>query len=306
MLAVKKTIIPSITSTYTNFLVWILLSISSLTSASQINAIFPKGEGRNQLESYTYQLLNLALEKSGQPYQIGLTEHTMPEARARDLIMRNSKSVTVVFSGTSRKFEQQLMPVRIPAYGGLLGFRLFLINQRLSEEFLNIKTLEDLKRFTPGQGSNWSDVEILRNAGLKVHTTKYQLLFGLLNKGRIDYFPRGASEIFDEYERFKADNAQLAIEQDLVLVYPFASFFFVSKENQSLHDAIYSGLVKAHKDGSFLAFFRTHPTTADVLSKANLEQRHRIDISNPSMTEETLAIPKQYWFSPEWQLEKVD
>lgn len=67
----------------------------------------------------------------------------MPEARARELIMRNSKSVTVVFSGTSRIFEQQLMPVRIPAYGGLLGFRLFLINQRLSEEFLNVKTLED-------------------------------------------------------------------------------------------------------------------------------------------------------------------
>lgn len=282
-------------------LICALVALNTVANAEGINAIFPKGEGRNQASSYTYQLLDLALKKSGQPYQLRLTDYTMPEARARELVSRNSKAVTVVFSGTSKQFEEQLLPVRIPAYGGLLGFRLFLIHQHDAPRFSKIRTVQDLRTLVSGQGSNWSDVEILRKAGLTVHTTKYPLLFALLDKQRIDYFPRGASEIYEEYDRYKANNPNLAIEQALVMVYPFASFFFVSKDNQALHDAIYQGLARAHADGSFLQFFQSHPTTANVLAKAKLNQRHRINIDNPLMTNETLAIDQNYWFNANWQ-----
>jgi hypothetical protein len=269
--------------------------------AEPIQAVFPKGEGRQQESSYTYQLLKLALEKSNLPYELKLSEQSMPEARARQLIAKNSDTVTVVFSGTSKEFEKQLNPVRIPLYGGLLGHRLFLIHKDQQENFNTVNSLNDLKNLTSGQGLNWSDIEILEASGLEVHTTKYPLLFRLLDKKRIDYFPRGASEIFGEYAQFKTNIPSLAIEQKLVLVYPFASFFFVSKENKVLHDAIYQGLEAAHKDGSFLNFFRNHPTTANVLSQANLAHRLRLDIPNPLMTEETLNIDKEYWFNSNWQ-----
>ncbi len=278
------------------------LAVSVVQANEPVQAIFPKEEGREQASSYVYQLLDLALTHSQRPYELKLTQSHMPEARARALIEKNSALVTVVFSGTSRQFEETLKPVRIPLYGGLLGHRLFLINRQRQSEFNAIKTLEALKPLTSGQGSNWSDVEILSAAGLNVHTTKYHLLFGLLEKQRIDYFPRGVTEIFEEHQRYHPQFPNLAIESKLVLVYPFASFFFVSQQNTALHDAIYEGLVRAHQNGAFHTFFRSHPSTYEALKQANLKDRVRIDIPNPLMTEETLAIEPQYWFNPTWEV----
>ncbi|MBF0249544.1 MAG: hypothetical protein HQL35_02825 [Alphaproteobacteria bacterium] len=273
----------------------------SVWAEEPLTAVFPMGKGREQEQSYPYQLLRLVLEKSGKPFTLKLSSVEMPEERARRVLMENGGDVTVMWSGTAKAFEEDLLPVRIPTTGGLLGYRLFLVNQKDLRKFAAVRSLNDLRRYTAGQGTNWSDVSILEASGLKVHAAKYHLLFNLLDKQRIDYFPRGANEIFEEFERFRPKNPDLAVEPNLVLVYPFASFFFVSKSNPALHDAIHQGFVNAHADGSFLEFFRSHPSTATVLAQARLDQRLRIDIGNPLMTEETLAIPSQYWFDPSWQ-----
>ncbi|MEI8631235.1 hypothetical protein P4S72_02255 [Vibrio sp. PP-XX7] len=49
-------------------------------------------------------------------------------------------------------------------------------------------------------------------------------------------FSRGLNEIFIEYETFKPQLPDLAIEQHLVLYYPWPKYFFVSKSHPQVAD----------------------------------------------------------------------
>ena len=88
------------------------------------------------------------------------------------------------------------LPVRVPTRRGLLGFRLLLIRRQRQSEFRNIRSLDELRRFSIGQGFAWSDAEILRSQGLRVETGSYEGLFRMLAAGRFDCYPRGINEVF--------------------------------------------------------------------------------------------------------------
>lgn len=250
--------------------------------------------------SFAYALLGLILEKSGRKFDLQVSELAMSEERARNLISAQSEIVNVIWTGTGKRFESMLRPVRLPIFGGLLGYRLFLIEKRSQAGFSDVRVLDDLRHFLAAQGSNWADVEVLEGAGLKVYEADYLKLLKLLEARRLHYFPRSVTEIFLEYQRWSPEYPGLAIEKDLVLHYPFAAFFFVARENEALHDAIYEGFAAAHEDGSYLALFQSHPETYEALRQARLTERRLISIPNPTLTQETLDIPRQYWFNPQW------
>jgi hypothetical protein len=54
-------------------------------------------------------------------------------------------------------------------------------------------------------------------------------------------------------------------------------------------------LKKAYADGSFRAYFEGHPAIKALFEQARFDQRRRFDIANPLLTEETRAIPAEYW-----------
>lgn len=282
------------------YLSLLLVLLCSVVLAEPLQVIYPRDAGRDKENSYDYQLLQLALEKSGIEYHLSLSSLEMNESRARVMISHNSPSVTVMSSGTSIAFESELQAVYIPLFGGLIGYRLFIVHQDNRNLFANVSNLQDLQQFTAGMGRDWADVEVFEQAALPVATNEYPMLFKLVEGKRIDYFPRGANEPFAELERFLPEYPSLAIDQHVVLVYPYALYYFVSKNNQALHDAIEKGLKAAHSDGSFLAFFNNHPATQKMLTNARLGERVRIDINNPNMTAETLAIPARYWYGESW------
>jgi hypothetical protein len=266
-----------------------------------LSVIYPNSSGRDKEHSYDYQLLRLALEKSGVEFDLSLTTAEMNEARARRMIAQNDPEVTVMSGGTSEAFEEQLAAVYVPIYGGLIGHRLFIIHKDNLEQYAQIRTLEDLQPYLAGQGHNWPDITVFKDAKLPVVASEYPILFKLAEYKRIDYFPRGANEAFLELERFNTDYPSLVVEPTLMLVYPYALYFFVSHDNTKLHDAILRGLKAAHEDGSFVEFFRSHPTTRKMLQAAQLDDRNRIDINNPTMSNATLSIPDPYWFHTSWQ-----
>jgi hypothetical protein len=178
---------------------------------------------------------------------------------------------------------------------------LFIVHKDNVEKFERVHSLDDLKNLVAAQGRNWPDVAVFEHAGLPVETEEYPTLFKLIELKRVDYFPRGANEPFLEVERFQAEYPSLTIDNHVLLVYPYALYFFVSKENTALHDAIEKGLQQAHAEGSFLAFFRSHPATKKMLENAQLGGRLRIDIENPTMSAETLAVPGEFWYNESWQ-----
>lgn len=281
-------------------LVLVAILTPVLGFGDSLKVIYPRDSGRDKENSYDYQLLRLALEKSGVAFDLSLSAYEMNETRARVMIADNQSEVTVMSAGTRIEFENALNAVFIPLYGGLIGHRIFIIHKDNIDKFAQVKSLGDLQKFNAGQGSDWPDLDVFKQVALPVYVEEYPVLFRLVEFKRVDYFPRGANEPFVELERFNSEYPSLVVEPNLLLVYPFALYFFVSNENQSLHNAISNGLQKAHEDGSFLEFFRTHPVTKKMLEMAKLENRIRFDLKNPTMSERTLSIPDEYWFNLSW------
>lgn len=201
--------------------------------------------------------------------------------------------------GTSSALESALIPVPIPLFRGLEGLRLSFIHSDAQEKFNQVNTLADLKLLKAAQGVGWADNKILEQAGIATYAGRYSNLFRLINDGdKLDFFPRGLVEIFAERRELAAQYPNLAIEQHLLIRYPFAEFFFVSPESPKLAKAIQTGLERAYADGSFMTFFHENPRIREALASANLEQRVTISLPNPDMTPLLRSIPAQYWDYP--------
>lgn len=267
-------------------------------SRAPLQIIYPTESGRRYDSSnFEMEVLRLALNKSGVAYNLLASDRDMTESRSRAYLEKETGEVTIAWYGTSRDFEQRLRPIRIPIARGLLGYRLFLIHRDRQPTFSAITSLDQLAELVGVQGSGWSDVEILSAAGLKIITSRYKNLFPMIDLGRADYFPRGANEAFLERATYQGENPNLAVEQDLVLIYPFAKFFFVSKSNAVLAEAIERGWRKAYQDGSYMRLFNSHPSIREVLDEARLDERRQLVIDNPLLSEETKAIEARFWYA---------
>lgn len=279
--------------TRNRFLLILLLVLPSVAGALDVKVSVKSKYDVTQ--EYPIALLKFVLDKSGVDYQIvfsdlGITTQT------RDIeMLKNNEGINLGWYGTSAKLEQDLVPIRYPIWRGLLGYRIFIVNKDSQSKFNTVNNLKDLQRYKGDQGIGWIDIQILGQSGLKQDETPYDLIFAKINGGRSDYFSRGITEAFREVELRQKEFPNLAVEQRVLLVYPFDGFFFTNKQNPALAKALEDGFKKAYADGSFTDFFYKHPVIKNVLEKANLEGRVRIDIPNPFMTPETLAIPAQYW-----------
>ena len=257
---------------------------------------YPQEKGRDIENSFEFKILKTALEKSGSNFVLKPSKSNMNEARSKKFLANGS--IHVAWYGTNSEIEKKLKPVRIPIGAGLTGYRLFLIHKDKQPEFNKVKNLEDLKKFKAAQGNGWSDIAILEHSKLKVLSKEYKNIFKVLNAGRVDYFPRGAAEVFHEMGLFGKDNPNMTAEENLMMYYQFAKLFFVNPDNQKLHDAIYQGLNKMHEDGTYWKMFNNEPSIKDTLAKAKLSSRVRINIPNPFLSKETAGIDKKYWYTP--------
>ncbi|MBX2832076.1 MAG: hypothetical protein KTR23_13195 [Rhodospirillales bacterium] len=264
-----------------------------------LDVVYPlRVEAEKGPHDFILATLKLALDKSERRYEMRASDIPMQQTRAMEHL-RTGKDITVYWAGTSPEFEAEFQPIRMPIMRGLLGYRLFIIHKDQQSRFNEIETVSQLSHLTAGQGLGWSDIQILENAGLPVSAAPYEYVFSLVNSKRLDYFPRGVTEAFPELKEFGPENPNIAIEKRLLLVYPFAMFFFVNKDNPDLANAITTGFEKAYMDGSFQALFSQHPHIRSIIDGAHLSTRTRLEIPNPFLTAETRRIPEKYWYKEE-------
>ncbi|MDE1145546.1 MAG: hypothetical protein PW843_02850 [Azospirillaceae bacterium] len=270
---------------------------SAAPAAGTFTIVYPRASesATDPRDDYPLGLLRLALDKMGAHYTIRPSATVMEQARAA-VALKQGVEITLLWNGMSTKLEQALRPIRVPLYRGVQGYRLFIIDRADQARFSSVRTLDDLRALTAGQALGWPDVDILQAAGLPVETFRYDLLFRLVGLHRIDYFPRGANEVFAEVALRRADVPSLAVERDLMLVYPFDSYFYTAKGNEALAATIEQGLLKAYEDGSFLKYFNDSPYIRQVLAEARLDTRRRITIPNPLLSPETAALPDKFWY----------
>lgn len=280
---------------------WLIKLCLCLPLLAQAQTLTVKVPSRpiNDLDSeYQLKLLELALDRAGQPYKLERVDLNLNQFTLQQEL-RKGKTINVFWMGTSSALESALIPVPIPLFRGLEGLRLSFIHSDAQEKFNQVNILADLKQLKAAQGVGWADNKILEQAGIATYAGRYSNLFRLINDGdKLDFFPRGLVEIFAERRELAAQYPNLAIEQHLLIRYPFAEFFFVSPESPKLAKAIQTGLERAYADGSFMTFFHENPRIREALASANLEQRVTISLPNPDMTPLLRSIPAQYWDYP--------
>ena len=137
--------------------------------------------------------------------------------------------------------NRRLRAVPIPVTGGILGLRAGWTNQASLAELQTIRSLQDLQRIVLVQGLGWSDVEIFDRAGLRTYTARSEKLLRLVNDNRVQLFPRGVAELEAEASVVRSLYPQMLLDPHLLIVYPFAGFFYVAPENTELAAAIQTG-----------------------------------------------------------------
>jgi ABC-type amino acid transport substrate-binding protein len=239
---------------------------------------------------YPLKLLALALGKANAPYHLLPSPQRMQQDRAFKEL--ESDKIHIAWSATSLEREEKTLPIRIPIYKGLIGWRLALVRKVDIHRFKDVTNLEQLKQFSAGQGHDWPDTQILRANGVKViGSPTYDGLFKMLELKRFDYFPRSIAEIKAEADQ----NPELAIDPHIMLHYPMAFYYFVNKNNQKLANAINQGLEIAIADGSFDQLFAQYYRA--TMAQAKLEKRTVIELTNPLLPPETPLGREPLWFT---------
>jgi len=253
---------------------------------------FPKPESEyDSRMNYAFQLLQLALSKSGTEYRFQTAGVVMNQDRVV-LEIEAGRTIDVAPLPASAERETRLLPIRIPIQKGALGWRLGLIRKGDQELLAHINTLQDLKSVRLAQGPEWPDTKILEGNGISVITaSRYDGLFKMLEAKRFDYFPRSILEIWDE----QANHADtLVVEPHLALHYPYDAYFMVNRKNSRLAQDIRAGLESAIRDGSFDRLFQQY--FGEWIRKAHLDTRTVIELKNPLLSPETPANRPELWY----------
>lgn len=250
------------------------------------------GSGKVRGNEYAEGLIKLAFSYSDATYSFTKSYLICSQKREAQLVKQDNSSL--LWAATKPELETELIPIRIPIYKGLLGVRLAVIRKQDQPNFLHVNNLDDLKRFTVGQGSDWSDTLILKDAGFSVITASdIHKLYNMLEAKRFDMLPRGVMEPWGELREVNGDT--LAIEQSLVIAYPMPAYIFVSPHQPELAAIIEAGLNKAIADGSFDNYFFNDELVKEALNKAMLENRKLFSLPNPYLPEATPLNNKSLW-----------
>lgn len=245
-----------------------------------MTVIYPKQGVKDDKTGYPIALLRLAVERSGYQDNVFLQPSIVevPQNRVLKLIEQDVV-LDVAWYMSNKERENNLKAIPIPIYKGYFGFRLFLIHRDNTGLFSKTLTLEKLQKELIGvQGHDWPDLDILQHNGFKMTSSpSYRGMFDMLDRKRVDYFPRSLLEAWLEESRFPEFN--LVVDDDLLLYYPVAVFFFVNKNNETLARIIESGLRKAITDGSFDLLFEA--VQDDFLSRTDIENRRIFHLENP-------------------------
>jgi hypothetical protein len=250
--------------------------------------------------AYPFELLTEVLRRTTAKYgpyvEVPYTE-PISTARAHEEAVKGDRINVMISDAGHREFDEGMIPIPFPIDKGLLGYRVALIDSDNQAKIDAVQTLDQLRTLSIGQGSGWGDVRVYQYNLVPVHTAQtYDSLFLMLLDRRFDLFPRGVTEAPEELRAYGPRYPHLAIDHHLLIRYPFAQFFYVSKSEPHLAARLRDGLEQMEEDGSFEAFFNRH--FARQLDDLKLRDRTIIELRNPFLPAWVPLSRKQLWFDP--------
>lgn len=270
-------------------------------AAETMRFIHPPPEvSSDERHNYYWDLLIAALEANRSKYgdyEVQAFDTPMNFARAASEVEAGQRGrVNIVARATNLELESRLLPIPIPLDKGLLGYRLFLIMPETQEALERVRSVDDLRRFTIGQATPWTDVKILDANHFKlVLANDYEGLFKMLGARRFDLFSRGVNEIQGEWRAQKDKAPGMLIERRLVLHYPMPRYFFVPRTEQGarMAERIEDGLRRLAQSGEFERRYQRYKQM--VLADIDLAGRQVLSLPNPQLS--SLApIGEKFWW----------
>lgn len=273
----------------------LLFSCSPAWSASW-HITYPKPvSDSDKSAEYPLAVLALALDQTGVNYQLKSSEKYTSQGKSLTRL-KDNREINIVWSMTDIQREKDLLPIRLPIYKGLVGWRLFLIREDMQDRFTYIQNLQQLQKLTPIQGSDWPDTKILQASGFDVVTNNdYLALFNMVSDAQGDFFPRSILEIWGDLAAVQTKN-KLMVQSSLGIQYPAAMYFFVNRKNRPLAHLIETGFEKAIKNGKFDELFNS--TYKHVLEQTTPENIKFYQLKNTFLPAETPLDRKELWFDP--------
>ncbi|MBU3003403.1 amino acid ABC transporter substrate-binding protein [Paraglaciecola arctica] len=270
----------------------VFFSVNALSASWQIT--YPRHlENSSKIDEYPIQVLALALEQTGVKYQLNPSENILSKGKAL-VRLQDNREINIVWGMTNPQREKDLLPIRIPIFKGLIGWRLLLIRQDMAGRFKYIQELEHLVKLAPLQGRDWPDTKVLQSNSFDVVTERSQsALMKMLGNAQGDFYPRSIIEIWDELDKSQS-KIPIRIQPTLGIRYPAAIYFFVNKNSVPLASLIENGLEKAIKNGKFDALFIEN--YKPYIDKAQLEKRTFYTLKNTFLPEKTPLDRKELWF----------
>ncbi|WP_163133104.1 amino acid ABC transporter substrate-binding protein [Agarivorans sp. Alg241-V36] len=212
---------------------------------------YPKFSQRSE---YFEKVLALALAKTENEYgvsQLRPYERELSNERLRRYL-QDKQYIDVMWSTATKQRNQALRPVKFDLLQGLGQYRFLLVQAGDSKRFEEINSLRQLRQFSAGSGTYWSDTKVMRYNGIEPVTSVNHSLLPMLAAGRFDYLSRGAHEVWSE---LAAHANQFELLDNVVLKYSCRYFFYVNKDNVELAERLEKGLYLALNDGSYNQLF---------------------------------------------------
>lgn len=246
----------------------------------------------DETAAYAIDMIRLGLEKAGRNYEIVVQDAALSAPKMREELIAGN--IDVVWMATNMDMEKNALPVRVPLFKGLLGHRILIVHKDNAHLFDQVRTMEEVRRFTYGQGVGWADTAIMEANGMKViATTKYENLFYMTDGKRFDAFPRGVHEPWGELQNNK--ELELTVDPNLMFVYTSPYYLIVTPTRPDLAADIERGLLMAIDDGSFDEKFFSNPMVKMVLQRANLKERRVLKLHNPELPPLTPLENAKLW-----------
>jgi hypothetical protein len=272
------------------FFIVILLLANAAKVNSQVQSPFVvnyrvKAVNNEGKFNYYMELIDTALKRTEQeygPYKLSpLPELTF--TRMKRTAKDNSISNLILGTSYSAEMEADYAYIPIPMDFGITSYRVCFTRKEKIEELKRIKSINELRRYSIGQGKDWLDVAVLRANGFTViEYPNYKNLFQAVARGRFDLFCRSIDEIRPEWEIYK-DIKGLSIEESFIIHYEFPRFFWTNRENKLLIERLSKGLSSIFEDSTALTIWKKHHLKNIEFVK--LKGRNIFYLENPQLND---------------------
>lgn len=234
---------------FTLSIIILLFSVVVNAKEMQIVKVVNLDDAQSDSLNYFHQLITdalLATEDMG-PFRIEQVNFNVAQKRSMRLL-KLPGVLDVMHTMKEKEWEQSLIRVPQPLLNGTLGTRALLVRAEDKDKFERI-SIEDLKKQIACQGTHWRDSDILEQNGFSVYrVVEFDTMLRMLSLKRCDYFPRGISEIDNDFDKFNGKYGELAKVTNTFFKYQAPVYFYLGNHNFELASRLSEGFYRLGGD----------------------------------------------------------